>query len=127
MPVYAVRPDYEATGDFTVESGQRAIRELLSLPEPPTAVFACNDLMAIGAINAALDMGVRIPEDLAIVGFDNIPEATLIRPKLTTVAQYPVEMARQLASALFERMEGQETGAKRSFEIPLQRIERQST
>jgi DNA-binding LacI/PurR family transcriptional regulator len=122
-----IRPDYEVKGDFTVESGQHAIRTLMQVPEPPTAVFVCNDLMAIGAVHTALDMGFRIPEDVAIVGFDNIPEATLIRPNLTTVAQFPVEMAQQLARALFERIEGSETGYKRRFEIPLQLIERQST
>ncbi|MEP7287325.1 MAG: LacI family DNA-binding transcriptional regulator [Chloroflexota bacterium] len=120
-------PDYFQEGDFTIESGQRAIHALLDLPQPPTAVFACNDLMAIGAINTALDRGWRIPEDIAVVGFDNIAEATIIRPNLTTVAQFPIDMGQQLAQALFERIEGVETGPQRSFEIPLQLIERQST
>jgi len=83
--------------------------------------------MAIGALNMALDMGFRIPQDVAIVGFDNIPEANLIRPNLTTVAQFPLEMGRQLAGALFQRIEGTYDGQKRTFEIPLQLIERQST
>ena len=122
-----IRSDYEQSGDFTTESGQNAIHKLLSLPTPPSAVFVCNDLMAIGALNMALDMGFRIPEDVAIVGFDNIPETRLIRPNLTTVAQFPVEMGRQLATALFQRIEGQYEGTKRTFEIPLQLIERQST
>jgi DNA-binding LacI/PurR family transcriptional regulator len=122
-----IRSDYEQTGDFTTESGQSAIHELLSLPTPPSAVFVCNDLMAIGAINTALDMGFRIPTDVAIVGFDNIPEARLIRPNLTTVAQFPVEMGHQLATALFQRIEGDYEGQKRAFDIPLQLIERQST
>src|SRR5258707_12057680 len=74
-----VRSDYQQMGDFTIESGQTAIEELLTLSDPPSAVFACNDLMAIGAINATLNMGRRVPEDIAIVGFDNIPEATIIR------------------------------------------------
>jgi LacI family transcriptional regulator len=120
-------PDYEQMGDFTIESGQAAIHALLTLPTPPRAIFVCNDLMAIGAINKALDMGIRIPEAVAIVGFDNIPEAMLIRPTLTTVAQFPVDMGRQLATALFERMEGLYEGPKRAFELPLQLIERQST
>jgi len=83
--------------------------------------------MAIGAINAALDMGHRVPEDIAIVGFDDIPEATVIRPRLTTIAHFPVAIGRQVATALFERIEGIETGPGRSFEIPLKLIERQST
>jgi DNA-binding LacI/PurR family transcriptional regulator len=120
-------PEYQQQGDFTVESGQTTMHTLLSLPQPPTAVFICNDLMAIGAINMALDMNFRVPQDIAVVGFDNIPEATLIRPKLTTVAQFPVDMGRQLAVALLERIEGQETGPRRAFELPLQLIERDST
>ncbi len=123
----ALNSDYEQTGDFTVESGQNAIQTLLNLRTPPTAVFVCNDLMAIGAINRALDMGRRIPADVAIVGFDNIPEARLIRPNLTTVAQFPVDMGRQLAQALFQRIEGKYEGQKRAFKIPLQLIERQTT
>ena len=121
-----VLPGYEVQGDFTVISGQNRITELLKHMQPSSAVFVCNDRMAIGAVNAALEMGYRIPTDIAIVGFDNIPEAELIRPKLTTVAQFPVEMGRQLANALFERIEGGVTGPRRNFEIPLQLIVRQS-
>jgi DNA-binding LacI/PurR family transcriptional regulator len=82
--------------------------------------------MAIGAINEALDMGLRIPEDVAIVGFDDIPAAQFIRPSLTTLAQFPAEIGRQLANALFERIEGRYTGAKRTFKVPLRLVERQS-
>jgi len=124
---HSLIPDYEQQGDFTVDSGQVAMSALLALPQPPTAVFVCNDLMAIGAINAALDLNYHIPQDIAVIGFDNIPEATLIRPKLTTVAQFPVDMGRQLAHALFERIEGQETGPRRTFEFALELIEREST
>src|SRR5258708_15093153 len=97
--------DYFQEGDFSIESGKRCIRALLTLPEPPTAVFACNDLMAIGAISATLDMGRRVPEDIAIVDFDDIPEATIIRPHLTTFAQFPVAMGRQLPTALFNPLQ----------------------
>jgi LacI family transcriptional regulator len=123
---FTVREEYMQEGDWSVESGQRAIRALLDLPQPPTAVFACNDFMAMGAIETALSMGCNIPDDVAIVGFDNIPETTLIRPKLTTVAQYPAEIGRKLGEALFERIEGLE-GPRRTFEIPYKLIEREST
>jgi len=122
-----ILPGYEQQGDFTVASGETAMRALLELPERPTAVFVCNDLMAIGANLVARAMNYRIPEDVAIVGFDNIPEGTYIRPTLTTIAQFPKEFGMQLANALFERIEGIETGPGRSFQIPLQRIEREST
>ena len=74
-------------GDFYDESGYRGTRRLLELDEPPTAIFAASDLMAAGAIRAASDLGVRVPEDLAIVGFDDIGLASLIQPQLTTVRQ----------------------------------------
>lgn len=122
-----ILPGYEQQGDFTVASGQEAMHALLQLSERPTAVFVCNDLMAIGANLAAGDRGVRVPDEVALVGFDNIPEGTYIRPQLTTIAQFPKEFGTQLANALFERIEGKVTGPGRSFQIPLQRIEREST
>lgn len=124
----SIRDDYEQiSDDYTVEHGAQTMRALLRLPEPPTAVFVCSDIIAIGAINEALDMGLRIPEDIAIVGFDDIPPAQFIRPSLTTLAQFPAEIGRQLANALFERIEGRYSGPKRTFKVPLRLVERQST
>jgi DNA-binding LacI/PurR family transcriptional regulator len=65
--------------------GAQAMQELLALTNPPTAVFAANDLLAIDALLFAIDSGLSVPDDVAIVGFDNIPEATIVRPRLTTV------------------------------------------
>lgn len=119
---------YEQIGqEYTVEQGTQTMRALLRLPAPPSAVFVCSDIMAIGAINEALDMGLRIPEDIAIVGFDDIPAAQFIRPSLTTLAQFPAEIGRQLANALFERIAGSYTGSNRTFKVPLRLVERQST
>ena len=87
---------------------------LLTLPTPPTAVFACNDLMAIGALEAAEQVGRRIPEDVAVIGFDDIPAASWVRPRLTTVTQYPGRMAQLLSEALFERFADSETAARRA-------------
>jgi len=124
----SARDDYEQIGaDYTVEQGAQTMRALMSLPTPPTAVFVCSDIMAIGAINQTLDMGFRIPEDVAVVGFDDIPAAQFIRPSLTTLAQFPAEIGRQLANALFERIEGRYIGPKRTFKVPLRLVERQST
>ncbi len=74
-------------GDFQYASGYRAARQLLSLAEPPTAVFACNDLMAVGVISAATEMGLRVPEELSVVGFDDVRLASFTNPPLTTIAQ----------------------------------------
>ncbi len=122
-----VRPEYVQEGDFSHDSGYRSMKTLLELPEPPSAVFALNDLMAIGAINAAQDRNICVPEEIAVIGFDNIPAATFIRPTLTTVAQYPIEIGQILSTALFERIEEQETGGRRVFMVPCHLIERQST
>jgi DNA-binding LacI/PurR family transcriptional regulator len=118
--------NYIVEGDWSVESGRTAIRSLLELPEPPTAVFAANDTIAIGALEAAEEMGRRVPEDIAIIGFDDIPDAQWVRPKLTTIAQYPGEMGRQLAQALFQRINGNENQPRQVFEIPCRFIERES-
>jgi LacI family transcriptional regulator len=78
-------PTQVLAGDFTQESGQRAAAELLANKLRPQAVFATNDMMAIGCLFAFREAGVRVPEDIAVTGFDDIPFARLISPALTTV------------------------------------------
>jgi DNA-binding LacI/PurR family transcriptional regulator len=82
--------------------------------------------MAIGLILELQDAGYNVPEDIAIMGFDDIPEASIIRPHLTTMAQMPLDLGRELANALFDRIEGRETGPKRILEVPCRLIPRQS-
>jgi LacI family transcriptional regulator len=123
LPVPA---EYVATGDWSVESGAQAIRALLALPAPPTAVFAANDTMAIGALEAAEELGFKVPQDIAIIGFDDIPDAQWVRPKLTTIAQFPGEMGGLLAGAVFERIAAEGEHPKQVFEVPCQFIERES-
>ena len=118
--------EYLETGDFMVESGERATERLLALPQPPTVVLACNDLMALGCITKAQQLGRSVPGDLAVIGFDNIPEATRVSPKLTTIAQYPAEMGDQLASALFGRLLTGASGPDREIQIRCELIVRES-
>jgi DNA-binding LacI/PurR family transcriptional regulator len=92
-------------GDFTLEGGKQVARQLLQTGELPTALVALNDLMAIGAMIRLQDAGLRVPEDIAIIGFDDIPEAKIVRPALTTIAQDPVDIGRKLATCLFNRIE----------------------
>lgn len=117
---------YFQTGDWSPESGLEAMAALLSLPTPPTAVFACNDLMAIGAIQQAKQQGRRVPEDIAVVGFDDIPAASWIDPRLTTIAQYPAQIGKTMAEAVFERIEGNYEGPGRRFEVLCRFIPRES-
>ncbi len=123
----AVPAEYIVEGDWSVEFGRRAIVSLLKLPEPPTAIFAVADTIAIGALEAAEEMKYRVPEDIAIMGFDDIPAASWVRPKLTSIAQSPGEMGRLLAEALFERIQGEYSGPNRRFEVPCRLMKREST
>ncbi len=116
-------------GDFTQAGGYQTMRELLRVRlEPrPTAVFAANDLMAMGALGALHEAALRVPRDMAIVGFDDIPAAELVSPPLTTVAQFPNRLGRRAAEVLFERLAGTVSGAGRSEEMPFALIVRAST
>lgn len=92
-------------GDFQYEGGFRAGRRLLTMDDPPTAIFACNDLMAVGVIRAAREMGRRVPADLSVAGFDDVHLASFTSPPLTTVAQPKYEMGVVAAELLLGRME----------------------
>jgi LacI family transcriptional regulator len=96
---------YEQAGDFYSESGEAGMRALLALGEPATAVFAAADMMAIGAIRAVHAAGLRVPEDVAVVGFDDIQTATLLSPALTTIRQDKVGLGLAAARALLEQIE----------------------
>ncbi|MBF7982363.1 MULTISPECIES: DNA-binding transcriptional regulator CytR [Rahnella] len=95
-----------AQGDFTYESGARAVSELMALPSPPTAIFCHNDIMAIGAMFQAKKMGLRIPQDLSVVGFDDIKASQFTDPPLTTVAQPRFQLGRQAMLLLLEQLQG---------------------
>lgn len=92
--------------DFTGASGARATHELLDLARPPSAIVYANDLMAIAGMSAANDRGIRVPHDLSVVGFDDIPLAPYVVPPLTTVRQDVFEWARVCARTLVAIVEG---------------------
>jgi LacI family transcriptional regulator len=92
---------------FEIESGRAAARRLLDLHEPPTAIFAFNDNIAIGALQAARERGLRLPEDLSVVGFDDVEAAEIVTPMLTTIRQPLAEMGRMAVSLLERLIEGQ--------------------
>ena len=87
-------PDLIQIGDFTQETGYRCAKKLISLPERPTAIFAANDKSAIGAIEAIIDAGLTVPNDISVVGFDNIEEASYVHGGITTVDQFIADMGR---------------------------------
>ncbi len=99
-----LRKELIVEGDYSMESGYEKARLLLRLKDRPTAIFATNDLMAIGAMNAIEEIGLRVPDDIAIIGYDDIPMASIVKPKLTTVAQPKYEIGQLACKAILERM-----------------------
>ncbi|ORJ24910.1 DNA-binding transcriptional regulator CytR [Rouxiella badensis] len=102
----SVESQYIAHGDFSYESGAQALSTLMSQPKPPTAIFCHNDIMAIGAIFEAKKLGLRIPQDLSIVGFDDIKISEFYDPPLTTVAQPRFQIGREAMLLLLEQLNG---------------------
>ena len=120
-----IRPEHIAIGDFTLEGGQRAAHDLLQADTLPSVLVALNDLMAIGAILTLQEAGYRVPEDVAVIGFDDITEANIVRPALTTIAQAPYDIGQKLATCLFERIDNPDLPNRR-LESPLKLIIRGS-
>ncbi len=102
----SVPPEYLPDGNFSVDGGERAALWLLDLPEPPTAIFAANDDTAMGVLRAAQERHLRVPQDLSVVGFDDVALARLSRPMLTTVRQPLVEMGARAMSMLMQLLDG---------------------
>ncbi len=99
-----VAEGYEVIGDFEFAGGLRAMQSLLALPEPPQAVFMGNDAMAVGAYQALYQAGLRIPQDIALVGYDDIELASYMTPPLTTIHQPKDEMGELAIDVLIHRM-----------------------
>jgi DNA-binding LacI/PurR family transcriptional regulator len=113
-------------GDFHVESGYEQGKALLRLAEPPTAIFAGSDLQALGVYEAARETGLRIPDDLSVVGFDDLPVARWVGPPLTTVRQPLLEMAAAGARLVMDLARGEQP-AHRRIELATSLVVRQST
>ncbi|MEO3749597.1 LacI family DNA-binding transcriptional regulator [Streptomyces sp. B6B3] len=121
-------PELLAHGDFTVEGGERAMSWLLDRPaERPDAVFAGNDLMATGALRALRARGLRVPEDVAVVGYDDLDPASWAEPALTTVRQDVQRMGELMAALLLRRLGRAPGPAPASVITPARLIVRDST
>jgi LacI family transcriptional regulator len=99
-------PELEIDGDFTEESGYRAALKILALSQRPTAIFAANDAMAAGALFALREQNVRVPEEMALAGFDDIPIARYVTPRLTTVTVAISELGRRAFELLLDSIAG---------------------
>jgi LacI family transcriptional regulator len=122
----AYRDEYVAYGDFHVDSGHRAMAELLRLPEPPTAVVAASDLMALGAFRAVAEAGGSVPADVSIVGFDDLQFAANVNPPLTTLRQDKAGLGAEAAKALMALIGGRED-VPQAVTLPVELIVRGST
>jgi DNA-binding LacI/PurR family transcriptional regulator len=112
------------TGDFSIEGGIAAMNQLLDSEPALDAVFAASDLTAVGAIHAATARGLRVPDDIAIIGFDDIPQAAVATPALTTVRQPIDDLGRSMARILMQRLAGEP--APRTTVLPVQVVRRAS-
>jgi len=102
--------DYFLEGDFLKGSGYQGGKKFLEMSEPPTAIFATNDYMALGTYQAIVEEGVRIPEEIALIGFNDIEFASMKGIELTTVGQKKYKMGALAAKTLVERIEGAKLG-----------------
>jgi LacI family transcriptional regulator len=119
-------PELVVQSDWRLHWGIQAADQLLSLDEPPTAIFGFNDNVAIGALHAAHRRGLRVPDDISVVGFDDTAQAVIVMPQLTSVRQPLAEMGRMGVSLLTRLMNGQRLEAMR-IELSTTLVVRDST
>ncbi|WP_227024949.1 LacI family DNA-binding transcriptional regulator [Streptomyces tsukubensis] len=122
-----IDPQLVRGGDFHHGTGLTGMRELLALPQPPTAVFACSDLQALGAYEALRRAGLRAGRDVSVVGFDDLPTASWASPPLTTVRQPLSEMASMAARIVLQGVDTVLPGGMRRLELATELVEREST
>ncbi|GAB2973232.1 LacI family DNA-binding transcriptional regulator [Streptomyces pseudoechinosporeus] len=120
------RPEYVRYGSFNELAAHRRMLELLDLPEPPTAVFVCSDKMALGCYRALAERKLSVPDDMSIVGFDDLPEAQWATPSLTTIRQPLSEMAATALHLLVRIMAGERPEGTRT-ELSTRLVVREST
>ncbi|MFG1707839.1 LacI family DNA-binding transcriptional regulator [Nonomuraea sp. M3C6] len=121
-----VDPELIRQGDFLIEGGMAQAHRLLRLPDPPTAIFACNDGQAIGVYQAAHELGLRIPDDLSVIGFDDLPPTRWAVPPLTTIRQPLTEMAVAATIMLVKLAQGEPLPQSR-IELGTDLVVRRST
>ena len=117
--------DYLVEGDFHHRSGYQRAIELIELETPPTAIFAANDLIALGVLDALRDRGLSIPDEMSVIGFDDIPQAIITYPKLTTMRQSLKQMGRVAVKLLLEQLQNPDNIPRR-ITLKTELIERES-
>ena len=112
---------------FDENGGYQAANKILSTQEKPTAIFAANDLIAMGAMVAIREKGIAIPNDISVLGFDDVPSAKLVSPALTTVSQFQRNMGRKAAELLLQRINKNPLERAINIEMPFELVVRDST
>jgi LacI family transcriptional regulator len=120
-------PALVIASDVTQNGGYQAMQQLLALPQPPTAVFCHNDVLALGAMHATQAAGLSIPGDISVVGFDDTAGSAHLAPPLTTIRFSRKEMGRQAATILFQAIEQGEEYEPHTVELPVELVVRAST
>ncbi|MBZ0277065.1 MAG: LacI family transcriptional regulator [Anaerolineae bacterium] len=120
-----LREEWIVTGDFQHAGGYRAAQKLLALDDTLTAIFACNDVMAIGVMAALQEAGLRVPQDVSVIGYDDIPLASYSNPRLTTIAQPARELGHLAVERLLERLDDPDVPARLDM-LPVTLVERDS-
>lgn len=123
----AVDPTLVADGGFKRETALEPARAMLTRPDRPTAVFAANDLSAIATMEVAAELGLRVPDDLSVVGFDNVPESALTDPPLTTVDQSIQRLGEVAAETLIAAIQSPRPDDAREIRLPAELVLRRST
>lgn len=100
----SINPDWVCAGDFECEGGEKAFEELYARGPLPTALFVCNDMMALSVINAASKKGISVPDDLSIIGYDDIKLAKYMTPSLTTIHQPKYRLGQQAVDTLLDKI-----------------------
>jgi LacI family transcriptional regulator len=114
-------------GGYRIEGGQKSGRRFLSLSEPPTAIFSTNNLMTIGVLQELFHRQVRIPEEIAVVSFDDLNLGELFQPPLTSITQDPYEIGRTATGVLLERFNDSKEGTFKEIRVPVTLRVRRST
>jgi len=108
--------------DFNKHAGHEKAKILLQMKNRPTAIFAANDLIALGALAALREAGLRCPEDVSLVGFDNLDDSDTTIPALTTVDQFAYQIGAKAAQTVIDRMQGNGSTARHTLLTPVLRV-----
>lgn len=121
-----LNPEYVIEGEISLEAGVRGLEQLLSLPRPPTAIMTASDIIASGVVNAAYRLGIKIPDDLSVTGFDAMPISEFATPSITSISIPTYELGSKAAEILLARLQDSEKPKEKAY-LPFELLIREST